>query len=110
MHYKSKITGDLYDICNRIKQIDESYFLVRNHNLNRFELHSSNQKGNTLCLVIPYSKLDTRTLEFARKTRVERHEKLLKDMDLYNQRLLKQENDFLKAKANDRLQKSFAKN
>ncbi|MDR3022254.1 MAG: hypothetical protein LBU60_06260 [Clostridiales bacterium] len=101
--YKIRLTGDLYDIVNRIKEIDKSYFIMRNNKLKRFEIHSDNQKGDTLCVIVPYDKLDFRTLQLLRQTHVDRASALIKEIELNNLRLLKQENNLLREKAHERL-------
>ena len=100
---KTRIHGDLYDIANRIRQIDDSYYIVRDYKLNRFEVHSNNQKGNTLCVVIPYDKLDCRTLHLLQKTHVQRHKQLMQEIQDNNDKLLKQENRQIIEKAKDTL-------
>ena len=63
------ITDDLYFIASRLKEIDPSYYVVYNLRRGRYEVHSDAQKGGTLCFVVPYNKLDARTLEYAKRTR-----------------------------------------
>ena len=81
------LTGDLYDICNRIKEIDPDYFIVRNTIRHRFEVHSSRQRGNTLALVVPYDRLDARTLQLVRQSRIERMQQYLSELENENMRL-----------------------
>jgi len=85
------IEGDLFNITNRLKQIDSAYFLARNLKTKKFELHAKNARGSSLCLVLPYATLDERTLTHARRTRAERAHKLLKEYELENLRLEKLE-------------------
>ncbi len=68
-----EIENDLFDICSRIKEIDENYKIMRNKIASRFEIHS--KKG--LEIVLPFDKLDCRTLERVAETRLENIEKLL---------------------------------
>lgn len=104
---RSRIAGDLFDICNRIKQIDRSYFLVRNYKTKKFELHSDEQKGGSLCLVLPYDKLDARTLNLANKTRVENIHKIEQEHKAHNDMLIRQENAIFKERAMQRLEMSL---
>ena len=85
-----KIHSDVFDIINRLKKIDESYYLVFNTKKQKYELHSTCQKNNTYCLTIPYQQLDERTIFLARKTRRENKDKLLKEMEEENQKLEKE--------------------
>ena len=74
------IEGDLFNITNRLKQIDSAYFLARNLKTKKFELHAKGQRGSSLCLVLPFDRLDNRTIVHARRTRAERAHILLKKM------------------------------
>lgn len=67
--YLRHITDDLYFIASRLKEIDPSYFVVYNLLKSRYEVHSKEQRGNTLCFVVPYDRLDARTIEYAKRTR-----------------------------------------
>lgn len=73
------VTDDLYFIASRLKAIDPSYYVVYNLVRERYEVHSNEQKGNTLCFVVPYNVLDARTLEYAARTRNPSFGKLPKD-------------------------------
>jgi hypothetical protein len=97
------ITGDLYDITNRIREVDESYYIVRNYCKLRWEVHSRAQKGHPLCFVVPYQRLDARTLELARRTRVERVQTLIAEMDAANALMQKRENGIIVDKAKGEL-------
>lgn len=88
---KIEIKNDLFDITNRLKQIDKDYFVLYNTNKKVFELHVKNQAFNSYSLTFPFSSLDERALTFALKTRVENKEKLIKEMEEENKRLEKQE-------------------
>ncbi len=84
------VTGDLYSITNRLKEIDDGYFIYYSYKNRRYEVHNKNQRGRTLSLVLPYTSLDERTVRLVRKTRSERMEKLIKQMDEENARLEKE--------------------
>jgi hypothetical protein len=93
-HYQGKkmnieIKQDVFDITKRLKEIDESYFVVFNLNRNKFELHSSQQHPSSYCLTFPFNTLDERAITLANKTRKENKDKLIKEMEEENQRLLK---------------------
>jgi hypothetical protein len=38
-----KIENDLFDICNRIKEIDDGYFIIYDTEKDRFEVHSTDK-------------------------------------------------------------------
>ncbi|MCL2176803.1 MAG: hypothetical protein FWB72_02495 [Firmicutes bacterium] len=81
------IQNDLFDVSSRIKEIDSGYFVVYNARESRYEVHHSGQYGNTLALVVPYSKLDARTILLTNKSRVENKARLLKEMQKHNEQL-----------------------
>ena len=107
MKNKIVLTGDLFDIVGRIKSIDASYFVVRDFKFKRFEVHSNSQKGDTLCLVVPYDRLDARTLSLTVQSRVERIDKLMKEAQKSNEKLLIDENNKLKESANQRFDEAL---
>ena len=81
-----KIEKDLFSISDRLKEIDERYEIFRNKISCRFEVYIE----KALQFVVPFQRLDARTLEFARKTRVERKGQIVKEIDEHNARLEKQ--------------------
>lgn len=88
--YLTPIKEDLFDVAKRLRQIDVNYRLYFNKLLGRFEVHNHAQRGNSLAVVVPYDKLDARTITLVRKTRVENAERLLAEMEKAN---AKAEND-----------------
>ena len=78
------IESDLYDIAKRLKEIDPSYFVFYRYKSKRYEVHSNEQRGNSLCFVVPYDKLDGRVLSYALRTRRERAEEFLQEMERQN--------------------------
>lgn len=80
------IDSDTFYIGERLREIDETYFLVYNFSKEKFEVHSSSQK-DTYCLTIPYNVLDERTLDYVQKTRSTNIDQLVKEMDQENEKL-----------------------
>lgn len=80
------IQSDTFYIRERLKEIDESYFLVYNFKKEKFEVHSSALSGNTYCLTVPYPVLDERTLFLVRKTRATNVDKIIKEMEEENEK------------------------
>ena len=78
--------GDVFGIGDRLREIDADYFVVYNSALRRFEVHHRRQR-DTLALVVPYTSLDARTVALTLRTRRENLDRLLKEMDIANQRL-----------------------
>ncbi len=88
---KIKIFTDVYDISNRIKNIDKNYYILFNTSTKKFEVHNSSQKDNSYCLTIPYNFLDERTLNLVNETRVENIERILNEIE--NENKLKESAD-----------------
>ena len=92
---KIKIESDVFNIINRIKEIDENYFIVYNTNSKKFEVH--NQRNvNSYCLTIPYKNLDARTIELIHKTSLKNYDKIIKELDDDNEKYKKKEIDKIK--------------
>ena len=78
------IENDLFDVADRLKEIDEDYRVFFNRMRNRYEVHNVRQRGNTFCLALPFDSLDARAVELVRKTRVENAERLFAEMEKQN--------------------------
>lgn len=86
-----KIVNDCYFICQRIKEVDSSYEIYFNIENGCYEVHSNEQARNTYCFKVPYNQLDSRTIDFAFKTRVANIDQLIKEMDRSNDLLYERE-------------------
>lgn len=84
---KIPIKSDVFDIVNRLCEIDHTYFVVFDTKKQKFELHSSNQPFGTYCLTIPYECLDERTITLALKTRSQNKDALIAEMEQNNQKI-----------------------
>jgi len=84
-----EVKSDCLDIVNRIKAIDENYFIVFDLNLNKFQLHNFSQGKNTYCLTFPFEVLDERAIGHVLKTRVQNFDEMIKVMDAENEKLNK---------------------
>ncbi len=80
------VKSDTLNICNRLKQIDKTYFVLFNRATQKFEIHSSAQKDDTFCLELPFPFLDERTVVYARKYRRERIDEIMKEIDSANEK------------------------
>ena len=85
MKKQALVEGDVFDICNRLKELDDTYYVVYNLETAKFEVHSAYQKCGSYCFTIPYSQLDDRTIYFARKTSVARKDELIRELDKENE-------------------------
>jgi len=63
---------DLHDIGKRIREVDDTLFVVRNTLKGRFEVHCLLHKPNTFAWIVPWQVLDGRVIEKARENRMER--------------------------------------
>lgn len=71
--FLNEMETNVFRIPERIREIDSRYRVVRNVMDDRFELHHIGQyekTGNSFCLVIPYSELDARAVEFVHRTAI----------------------------------------
>lgn len=84
-----EIKSDALFVGERLKEIDQSYYVVFNTIKNRYEIHSTNQVGCSYCLSCPHPALDERLVELARKTRRDNINKLIEEIDKQNE-ILKQ--------------------
>lgn len=84
-----KITDDLFDIACRLKSVKETYVVYYNKGANRYEVHDTSQRGSTFAFVVPFEELDSRTVDYALKTRVQNAEKLFAEIEADNAKLEK---------------------
>ncbi len=75
------ITHDVFDIADRLKEVDPNYTLHYNRSSGKFELCGT--RGEVL-LVYPFKSVDARMVTLARETRVERMREFIAEMDRKN--------------------------
>ena len=95
-----RITHDLFDIAERLKAINEHYEVYFDTEKQKFIVKAFGIHQFT----VPYDKLDVRTLDYAYYTRRENAEKVLHDVDVYNEG---REKDALK-KVKDEVENEYA--
>lgn len=78
---KIKLSSDVYNISNRVKNIDKDYFVLYNTSNAKFEIHNSAQIDYTYCLTLPFKELDERTLNYIYQTKSENIEKILNEIE-----------------------------
>lgn len=83
-----KIDEDLFDIAHRLKEVDDRYELYFNRRKARFEIHAD----GALQLAVPYDRLDARTIQLAKSTRLEYAENLLASIERENEAIKRKEN------------------
>lgn len=104
MSILTEIRNDVFDIAERLKEIDPSYRVFYSGNKGRFELHGGREQG--LIMTLPFDRLDVRTVEHVRRTRIERLRQELAEMEEQNRRAEESAMREAKAAANDMLRES----
>ena len=99
--YLMEMDSNVYLIPERIREIDDKYRVVRNVQTERYELHHLGQyekTGNSFCLVIPYSELDARAVEYVNRTSVKNRNLLreLRKMDEENEKKIAKKEEQMK--------------
>ena len=92
-----EIKNDLFNISNRIKRVDENYFICFNKVLKQFEVHHKKQPDTTFCFVAGKT-LNVSVLNKAIKTSVKFYLKNLKSMEEVNLKLNKKSEQNIKEK------------
>ena len=90
-NYKTPVVTNVFWIPERLREIDDGYFVLRNHQTKKFEIHHRGQPHNTYCLTVPYRELDERTLHLVQKTCICNAEKLFAEMEEQNQRMMREQ-------------------
>lgn len=83
------IKTDALFVGDRLKEIDNSYYLVFNTIKNKYEVHSSAQAGCSYCLTCPHDALDERLVQITLKTRRENVRELMEEIEKENEKLEK---------------------
>ncbi len=80
------IDDDMFGVCARLRSVDDGYFVFLNYVTGKFEVHNRHCAPSTLCLVLPYDRLDERTVRRVMCTRRERIKELIASMERDNAR------------------------
>jgi len=75
------ITKDLFGIASRLKKINCRYRVFYNNRHGRFEVHTS-----ALEFIVPYERLDCRTIEYALRTRKQNLDNLEREIESKNKK------------------------
>lgn len=81
-----QIVEDLFSISDRLKEIDDGYYVIYNTTKCRYEVHNS-QTPKSFCFVVPYKSLDSRTLEIALSTSTNNSKKIFEQIERNNHNL-----------------------
>jgi len=85
MSESREITGDVFNITGRLKEIDPTYRVFFQPQKCVFELHGGREGG--LIMTLPFDRLDARTVVHVRRTRIERIRQEMEEIDRYNREL-----------------------
>ena len=77
------VTKDLFGIARRLGTINPLYRVFYNSRANRFEVHA---RGH-IAFIVPYDRLDVRTLDYARKTRIQNADVIEEEISQHNAKL-----------------------
>ena len=83
---KIKIESDVHDIHERLKEIDDGYYLVYDTEKELYELHNSNQQ-NSFCLTIPFDCVDARIIDMVYVTSIDNIDNIIEDIDTNNSKI-----------------------
>lgn len=83
------VVRDVFDIADRIKEVDPRYFIMFNTREQKFEIHVNGQPDTTFGCLLPFDELDARTLEYARKYSAARLQATIAEMERRNELLEK---------------------
>ena len=86
-----EIKSDALDIVKRIKKIDKNYKLFYNTKKDAFELHNQKQLFSSFCLSFPYKFIDERMVDYTLKTRSQNKDKIFKEIEEQNKKLIEEE-------------------
>lgn len=101
------VTSNVFHIPERLKELDERYFVLYNTRTGRFELHIRGQVGGTLGCVFPFDELDARALLYAREHHVSRLKQLAREAEAHNEKLEKEAENTILDKANEKMKQAL---
>lgn len=85
---KIRINNNVFDILDRLKQINKYYYIVFNTVAKKFELYSSDENKSGYVLTLPYDSLDVRSLNYINKT-LNSSPVSLREIDEHNEKIRK---------------------
>ncbi len=104
---KIKINDNVFDVISRLKQINNSFYVVYNLSTKKFELHSSNYGSLSYILTFPYNSLDGRVINYTLKN-IYQNDNSIEKIDKHNEKIklkmlekVKSENEYKTTKLLD---------
>lgn len=83
-----EIESDVFDIVNRIKEIDDGYRILLNLKTGLLELHNINQR-NTFCFNIKNNEISSKIIDDIFYSKVENIDNIMSDIDNNNSNIEK---------------------
>ena len=81
------VVSHAMDIPDRIRELDDGYFVMFNGRTQRFEVWHRGEGEGVLECVLPYDELDERAVRHVREHRMERMQQLIREIEAHNARL-----------------------
>ena len=101
------VVSHVMDIPERLKELDEGYFVMLNVKTQKFEVwHEDGGEGVLEC-VLPYDSLDERAVRHVREHRIERMDALIREIEAHNERLEEEAKRKWLQEAGDRTKAAF---
>lgn len=86
--YLIPVFRDVCDISRRLREVDETLFVVFNTASQQFEVHSLEHRPDTCAWAVPFDQLDERTVRLARRNSLRmRGDAIFREMDEHNEKL-----------------------
>ena len=101
------VLSNTTDIPARLKEVNRDFFVMLNRDTQRYEIHCANQPFDTLACTLPFDALDGRALIYVREYASERFEKVVADMEAYNERIAARGERDVIDKANYKMREAF---
>ena len=103
---KVKIENDLFEISSRLKQIDDTYFVVYDTQKHRYEVYSTMQKNGSMCFLVG-KKLDYYAISKAHKTLIKRLKRVVNSIDIHNKKAIRKNEEETSYKIRTNLKSCF---
>ena len=78
------IEDNVFNIPQRLKEIEKGLFVVLNVITQHYELHNEEQEHSTYCLTFPFEQLDSRAIDLTMERLSHRGENILLEIDRHN--------------------------
>ena len=101
------VTSHVMDIPVRLKELNRAFFVMFNTRTQKYEIHCADQPFETLACSLPFEELDARAITYAREHSVERLEKIAREIEEYNERLVAKAEADMMDKANHKMKEAF---